>query len=126
MSGFSLPYDPAAVAELQAVNPDDGGAFVAELVEIYLRDTPALLDQLREAVHRGNLSEAARAAHTLKGSSGTFGASRMVEASRVAEQVARGESDMAFAAVLAELTAAYAELAPALELCRHSSRPSSS
>jgi len=125
MSGPALPYDPTALAELQAVNPDDGGAFVAELVEIYLRDTPQLIGQFRQAVAAADFPDAARAAHTVKGSSGTFGAARMVEVARRAEEAARECSSARLAAALEELTAAYAELAPALEPLLGSRRPPS-
>ena len=48
--------------------------------------TPPLIDELREAVERGDAEECRRLAHKLKGSSETVGATRMATLSRALEQ----------------------------------------
>jgi len=53
---------------------------VAELIQQFLRDAPAQLAAIREAAGRGDLTTLARTAHSLAGSSGTFG----LEAARAA------------------------------------------
>ena len=38
--------DPEAIATLKELNPDDDGAFLKEIVGIYLQDTPKRLQDL--------------------------------------------------------------------------------
>ena len=48
--------------------------FLAELIDLFLNDTPAQLEALRNAVGTGDAEGVASAAHRLKGSSGNMGA----------------------------------------------------
>jgi HPt (histidine-containing phosphotransfer) domain-containing protein len=66
--------DPATFAELQA---SAGADFVAELMETFLEETPALLSELRSACQRGDADGFRRAAHSIKSNSQTFGALAM-------------------------------------------------
>ena len=74
----SLPLlDDAAIAALR--DPELGGdpEFLVEVVEAFLDDTPPRLETLRMSLARGDAEAVGRAAHSLKGSSGNFGAMRM-------------------------------------------------
>ncbi len=42
------------------------------VVEVFLEDAPAILARIKEALHAGNGTEVAAAAHSLKGSVGLF------------------------------------------------------
>ncbi len=57
-------------------DPAQGGdsVFLGELIAIFLRETPLLLETMRSAVAQEDASVLARAAHTLKGSASHFGA----------------------------------------------------
>jgi HPt (histidine-containing phosphotransfer) domain-containing protein len=67
------PIDTRAIAELRASIGGDG-EFLAELIDEFLADAPVQLESLREAVGSADADRARRAAHTLKGTSRTFGA----------------------------------------------------
>jgi HPt (histidine-containing phosphotransfer) domain-containing protein len=62
--------------------------FLAELVDDFLADAPAQLDALRAAASSGDPDVARRAAHTLKGTSRTFGAAALAALCQNAEAAA--------------------------------------
>lgn len=109
-----LPYDPAALAELQAVNPDDRGAFVVELIDLFLRDTPPLLEAIARAEQTRDSTLAGRSAHSIKGSAGNFGAGGVTDLARAIETAAKANDWPQVAATLPLLRQAFAELASAL------------
>ena len=51
--------------------------FLSELIDLFIKDSPARIDKIKEALARDDARELAVAAHTLKGSSGQIGARRM-------------------------------------------------
>lgn len=95
---------PEAIEALRAVSPDDGGQFLTELIDIFLQDTPLRLKELAEAITTGDAVVATRAAHSIKGSAGNFGATALARVALDCETAAK-------AGQLAEVTAKM----PALE-----------
>ena len=91
--------DTAVLGELRQSVGDDP-EFVAELIDDFLADGPTQLRSLREATASGDAATAARAAHTLKGNSRTFGAAALASICQQAEAAA-GAGDLA--AVLSRL-----------------------
>jgi HPt (histidine-containing phosphotransfer) domain-containing protein len=79
--------DAGALDDLRQSVGDDP-AFLAELVDDVLVDSPVLIDSLREAVAAGDAPAARRAAHTLKGTSRTFGADALAGLCQQAEAAA--------------------------------------
>ena len=72
--GGSPPVlDRTAMTELREMTGGDA-AFLAELVETFLAESPVLLDEMRVAVASGDAVTLRRAAHTLKANCRTFGA----------------------------------------------------
>lgn len=67
--------------------------FLAELVDDFLADAPAQLESLRAAASSGDADTARRAAHTMKGTSRTFGAGALASLCADAEAAA-GEADL--------------------------------
>ena len=63
--------DAATFAELQA---SAGAEFVAELVDTFLEEAPAMLEELRDALAGERAEAFRRAAHSLKSNANTFGA----------------------------------------------------
>ncbi len=61
---------------------------LAEIVTLYLRDTPERLRELRE--RSGDAGEIARVAHVIKGSSANLGASGLQELAARLEAAAQG------------------------------------
>lgn len=68
---------------------DGDEAFLTDIVEEYLTDAPGQLDTIDGAVASGAQEEALRAAHTLKATSATFGATTLEALARQMEGLAR-------------------------------------
>jgi CheY-like chemotaxis protein len=66
--------DASALAALRDLQGEDGPDILAELIAVYLRDTPPRLAALHKAVARADAEALGRAAHSLKGSSSQIGA----------------------------------------------------
>ncbi len=63
--------------------------FMAELIDIYLDDSPAQIRVLRDAIESREGEVAASAAHRLKGSSGNLGADSLAALCRRVEESGR-------------------------------------
>jgi CheY-like chemotaxis protein/HPt (histidine-containing phosphotransfer) domain-containing protein len=86
--------DPATVGELRA----EGEGLLPELVDIFQIELTKGLDELAHALDTRDCLAVARIAHTLKGTAGTFGATRMHEMAARLDQTARmGHADEAAA-----------------------------
>lgn len=81
--------DSAAIDTLAAINPDDGGEFVREILQIFLEDTPARIGDLEEALRSGDNAKFVRAAHSIKGSASNVGALLLREIAEQLEQHSR-------------------------------------
>jgi HPt (histidine-containing phosphotransfer) domain-containing protein len=66
-------------ARLRSLRADCGEDVVSELVELFARATPPLLERLRSARALGDTESLRGTAHQLKGSCLTIGASSMAE-----------------------------------------------
>jgi two-component system, sensor histidine kinase and response regulator len=87
---------------------------LAELAALFLETLPEYLTQIREAVAAREARTLERAAHTLKGSVGNFGARAASEAAFRLEQIGRGgdwpQAAPALAALEAEIDYVVADL----------------
>jgi PAS domain S-box-containing protein len=100
--------DGSVLDQLEAVTGDP--AFVAELVEMFLREGPALLGMIR----RSDGDDMHRAAHTLKSNAGTFGATALAELCQALEGAANEPGYDAAADLPVRIEAEYARVAAAL------------
>jgi HPt (histidine-containing phosphotransfer) domain-containing protein len=80
-------YDPAALAELRECDPD--GSLAAELIGVFLEDTPKRIQALHMAFDAGDPSALAHEAHALKSSCAQLGALRLSDHCRWLEQTGR-------------------------------------
>ena len=96
----TAPVTAAVYSRAEALERAGGDAeLLAQIVAIFLEETPALVAQLGEFLDRGDHDNAFRAAHTIKGSSANLSAAAVVAAARTVELAARaGELDAARAA----------------------------
>jgi two-component system, sensor histidine kinase and response regulator len=110
--GKGAPLDAAVLSGLRELGDAD---LISELADMFLDDAESRLAALREALQSGDASALERAAHTLKGSSGNMGATKM--AAMCAElQEACASGDLGRAPfVLARLEEELARVRPALE-----------
>jgi len=76
MTELQRPLDNAVLDALRESIGDDR-EFLAELIDTFVEDAPGQLESLRGSAASGDADGARRAAHTLKGSSLTFGAKEL-------------------------------------------------
>ena len=107
--------DPQAIETLRSLSPEADAAFLRELIAIYLLDTPKLISELETALAKQDVNTAIRAAHTIKGSSGNFGAVRFAQVAREIEAHGKASDLAAAAAAMGSLKAQYALVVEALK-----------
>jgi two-component system sensor histidine kinase/response regulator len=91
---------------------------LSELAELFLVNTPLLVEDMRRAIERNDKRGLERAAHTLKGSVSNFDVREAFEATAKLEQAAiRGDFSLAEVA-LRELAVTLERIRPALESLR--------
>jgi CheY-like chemotaxis protein len=74
---------------LQNLRDLGGVEFLAEVVDVFLADAPALIASLRTTLERQDAEELRRAAHTLKSNGSTLGAAAFADVCRTVEQHAK-------------------------------------
>jgi CheY-like chemotaxis protein/HPt (histidine-containing phosphotransfer) domain-containing protein len=86
-----LPPQPPQPLQLERLDEISGGdtEFEKELLGEFLRTAPILVEDVAKAVAAKDAATAQRAAHTLKGSSGSIGAGPLAEASRFLEETCK-------------------------------------
>src|SRR2546421_1639212 len=87
-----MEIDPAVLRNLADLLEGDGPGGLPEMIALFLQESTARLGRVRLALERGDARELERAAHSIKGSAGTFGAHRVRELADRIEQAARGEA----------------------------------
>jgi CheY-like chemotaxis protein len=83
------PSVDEAVLERLAESMGGDDAFVAELIDQFVTDSPALVAAARRGLAAGDAVEVRRAAHTLKSNAATFGANELADRSSRLEAAAR-------------------------------------
>jgi HPt (histidine-containing phosphotransfer) domain-containing protein len=108
------PAVDAAVLDRLAESMGGDDAFVAELIEQFVTDSPALVAAARNGLVAGDAEEVRRAAHTLKSNAATFGANELADRSRSLEMAAKdgelGGGEAYLDAVAEELERVHAAL----------------
>jgi two-component system, sensor histidine kinase and response regulator len=95
--------DPGVLAALQGAERRSQAGLLARLITLYLRDIPAQLAALQEAVAQGDASRVEEVAHGLKGNSAQLGATRMTNLCAALQEAAGAHDLSAAAARVAEL-----------------------
>ena len=77
-------------AALRALHETVGGddAFMAELIDTFLEEAPALVSEMRRALAAGDAPTLRRASHTLKSNCRTFGALELGDICQQIEELA--------------------------------------
>jgi CheY-like chemotaxis protein len=73
------PIDDRALELIRTLERDGAADLLMKVIGIYLRETPALLQELNEAAGRGDVVALRRAAHSLKSGSANLGAGCLAE-----------------------------------------------
>jgi HPt (histidine-containing phosphotransfer) domain-containing protein len=82
------PVD-ASVLDRLAESLGGGDAFVTELIEQFVTDSPALVAAVGRGLEAGDADEVRRAAHTLMSNAATFGANELADRSSRLEAAAK-------------------------------------
>jgi PAS domain S-box-containing protein len=106
--------DPEAVRNLQGMLGAGFAATLPQLIDTFLGNSPGLLDKLQRALEQGDGEGVRRAAHALKSSSATFGATEFAALCKEAESKGRAGDMEAAAGFVAQIMAAYGKVETAL------------
>jgi len=79
--------DPAVIASLDEAWEAGEADLVVELIDLYVGDAPQWVAAMREAAAGDNATMLKRAAHTLKGSSGSLGIRQVAQTCSLLEQL---------------------------------------
>ncbi len=109
------PIDPAALNELRSLQREGAPDIVAKVVGMYLEDSQALFERMREAVTAANAEALRKAAHAMKSSSANVGALRLAELCKQMETHGRAGNAHAAASLLADLEAEFTAVRAALD-----------
>lgn len=104
--------DMQAIDGLRELSPD--ADFLRELIEIYLQDTPQRIVELQDALNKKDVPVFIRAAHTIKGSSSNFGATKLTKLAHELEMQGKSDNLSESPASFAKLNSEYALVAEAL------------
>ncbi|MDQ4028550.1 MAG: Hpt domain-containing protein, partial [Actinomycetota bacterium] len=94
-----------------------GGDVVARLISMFLSDAPKLLESLGRALAEGDGQEVRRAAHTLKSSSATFGATALSQLCGQLEAMGKADAIEEASELLRGAETHYEQVRDALETC---------
>ncbi len=108
---YNEEVDPARMQDLK----DSLGESLKEVIESYLEDTPLQIEDMRAAYGRGDRDDLERIAHSLKSSSGIFGAHVLADLCRSLEIAAR-EGGLVGKDPIPPITEAYAKVQAVLNL----------
>lgn len=84
--------DRDALNKIYALERGGATGLVARLIELYLRESPPLIEALKQADQAGDLAALGAAAHTLKSSSANVGAMKLRALSAELERQARARA----------------------------------
>jgi HPt (histidine-containing phosphotransfer) domain-containing protein len=107
--------NPDAIRALRALSPEGDSEFLRELISIYLEDTPKQLTKLETAIASQDAGQVVHAAHTIKGSSGNFGATAFARLAQEIEAHGKSNNLAAAAASLPELKIGFSQVSAALK-----------
>jgi CheY-like chemotaxis protein/HPt (histidine-containing phosphotransfer) domain-containing protein len=120
-SATAVPDEPPPgidATALQILERDVGRSLVVEVVDCYLRDTPARIAALLAALAANDARSARREAHTLKSSSATVGATQIAAIAAELEQSAKASGVDGMAERVGEIARLFTCALPALEVER--------
>lgn len=101
-------------SQIDALIEIAGREGVCEILQAFWRSTDSLASLLKSLLDEGNLIEAAKTAHAVKGSAANVGANLLANAARSLEIGCKSDSSAEAAQALTQLLAAYEETRIAL------------
>ena len=86
---MDAPLDPGTLQALRLVPGPDGRPLLDHVMRLAMEALPTSLQKLQESVARADWETLRRTAHTLKGTSGSFGAKVLSERAKALEWAAQ-------------------------------------
>lgn len=83
------PIDLGVIETLRTLQPEDASDIIGELLDMFLKTSPPLLEKMHQAIEQNDSEALYKAAHALKGNSGALGAVELAECARHAEIMGR-------------------------------------
>jgi HPt (histidine-containing phosphotransfer) domain-containing protein len=117
------PIDMSAIIQL-AADDDMGDQFIAEIIKVFIDDLSERVHRIGLQMSQNDRAGVAATAHAIKGSSGHFGAARLVELSRDLEDRARRDPTGDLQPTIDAMIAETQRVRSALEAYRSEPRPS--
>ena len=112
---MSVPEGCPALDRSLALSRVGGDAeLLKEIAQLFIDEYPRVMDELRDAISRGDAKGVERTAHGLKGSVSNFGAITAVDAARTLETMGRAQQLAEVTQVIRTLELALAALRPEL------------
>jgi HPt (histidine-containing phosphotransfer) domain-containing protein len=108
VAGADDDVDEEILSELLSLMGDGPPDGLAEIFTTFLTGVPARLADIDGALRNGRLEEAGRAAHTLRGTAGAFGANRLYRLAGELEVVCQSSDAGRAGSLLAEMRTAFA------------------
>ncbi len=108
------PIDREVLDSLRELGAEDDPELLAELLDSFLVNTDLRMERLRAAVEQGDAEMLYRAAHSLKGSSGNFGAVNLGALCQQLEEIITRDGARAACERLPQIEAEYERVKHAL------------
>jgi len=102
--------DPIVVERLRQLTPPGEPDVLAQVLNLFLQETPKRIDRLKAACREGDPDEVHRTAHSLKGSVGNIGARAMFSVCRDLDDHARAGDLTKSGELMAALAREYARV----------------
>lgn len=96
MDKSNVDDDKFFLSRLQELERETDFEFVLELIDIYCKETPKLIETIATALQSHDLQSLAISAHTLKGSSLNMGAKRMGALCLKLEEIGKSRQALSF------------------------------
>jgi PAS domain S-box-containing protein len=107
--------DPEALASIQKMLGDDALDVLSELIDCYLTEAPKLLQTMSDAIAQADPIALRRAAHTLKSSSASLGASALTQLCEDVEAIGKANTLLGSTDKVSQLQTEYEQVKTALE-----------
>ncbi len=109
------PLDLVMIETLRGLQPEDAPDIIGELLDMFLKTAPPLLEQIRTAAAQNNSEVLYKSAHALKGNSAALGAVALAECAKQVEMMGRMKNLQDVANQVALVEQEYARAIEALE-----------
>ena len=104
-----MSIDTSVLDSYRDFMEEEADDFIREILDEFYQNSHELLSKLGEAPDESNVNEFVRAAHTLKSTSATVGATRLSTLASSLEQKGKAQAFDEIAPLLTELRATYDE-----------------